>query len=329
VPVIEVADLPTPVEPLRPIADHAWVKRDDLTHAEYGGNKIRKLEFILADAKARGKNHIVTFGAIGTNHGVATAMLCSRLDMKCTVFLFDQPVTDAVRKNLKLMTGYGAELIPTGSLFRTVLSYTLSRYRWNKRAAFLFAGGSNAVGTLGFVNAVFELKMQIEKGECPAPAKIFCPVGSSATLAGLTLGVHLAGMDCEVVGIRVAPSHVGPFPACTTKTVSRLIGETASLLEKEGVQVGSAPIPTLVDDCFGEGYGVATAGGLRALEVFRPCGVALEQTYTAKAAAAFLDALKETDRPMLFWHTFNSRPPAFELDAVALKPSLQALLWGN
>ncbi|CAN0334612.1 unnamed protein product, partial [Chrysoparadoxa australica] len=84
----QLADLPTPVAPLAGVGANAWIKRDDLSHAVYGGNKIRKLEFILAEVMAQGREHVVTFGATGTNHGVATAMLCQQLGLRCTVLLF-------------------------------------------------------------------------------------------------------------------------------------------------------------------------------------------------------------------------------------------------
>ena len=200
----EAALLPTPVEKLS-FSDGAWIKRDDVTHAEYGGNKIRKLEFTIADAKRKGAKRIVTFGAIGTNHGVATAMMCQQNGLECVVYLFDQPITATVQQNLKLMQAYGAKLIYKGSLFKTVLAYYLSSYRAVSGSYFLFAGGSNLYGTLSFVNAAFELKEQIEKGECPQPKVIVCPVGSSATLAGLTSGFQLADLAIKVLGIRLAP----------------------------------------------------------------------------------------------------------------------------
>ncbi len=109
-PWLQLAELPTPVEHLSAIGANAWIKRDDLSHAVYGGNKLRKLEFILADALARGKDHVITFGATGTNHGVATAMLCQQLGIRCSVLLFDQPASNTVRDNLARMRNFGAVL---------------------------------------------------------------------------------------------------------------------------------------------------------------------------------------------------------------------------
>lgn len=313
-----LAALPTPIEKLS-IADNAWIKRDDLTHTEYGGNKIRKLEFIIADARKRGAKRIVTFGAIGTNHGVATAMLCNRFGLACTVYLFDQPVTETVQQNLRLMQYYEADLVYKGSLLSTVLAYYLNPMRASKSNYFLFAGGSNVPGTLSFVNAAFELKQQIAQGCMPEPGAIICPVGSSATLAGLTLGCQMAGIKTKVIGVRVAPSHLGPFPACTVDTVSSLIAKTHRYMATQlGIDIPAPLPPVLLDEYYGEGYGVASDEGWEAQALMQANGIKVEQTYTAKAVAAFLDELKKRDTPVLYWHTFNSNDMSKQAASVSI-----------
>lgn len=307
-PWLQLADLPTPVEPLTGLGANAWIKRDDISHAVYGGNKIRKLEFILADVIARGKKHVITFGATGTNHGVATAMLCQQLGLRCTVLLFEQPESQTVRDNLLRMKTFGAELIYCGSLANTVMRYYGHPLRLSRKVYFLFAGGSNIAGTFGFVNAAFELRQQIELGLCPMPAKIFVPVGSAATLAGLTIGVALSGLKAEVVGIRVAPSHLGVIPTCTVATVHQLMKRTARKLSRFGLSIPAIPAPTLIDSYYGEGYGVRSEKGETASARFSACGITLDQTYTAKAAAAYLDSVESSDELQLYWHTYNSRP---------------------
>jgi len=314
VAVRECASLPTPVQAL-PFADHAWIKRDDLTHPEYGGNKIRKLEFVAADALRRGARRIVTIGAIGTNHGVATAMICEKLGLDCVIYLFDQPASTTVAKNLKLMQAYGATLVYCGSLFNTVLAYYLSPYRLHRGSYFLFAGGSNVYGTLAFVNAAIELRDQIGRGDCPPIGTIVCPVGSCGTFAGLCYGFQLIGLDIRVLGIRVAREKLGPFAACTTGTVFRLMEAVYRLLRRHSSRPVPYPVmPRLIDDYYGDGYGVPTSSGERALQLFASAGISLEQTYTAKAAAAFLDELEVTDSNVLFWNTYNSRDMSAKAD---------------
>ena len=316
-PVENAGLFPTAVEAMA-ISPEAWIKRDDLSHEEYGGNKIRKLEFIIADAKRRGAKRIITFGAIGTNHGVATAMMCQRAGLEAVIYLFDQPVTDTVKKNLRLMQYYGARLIYKGTLFKTVLAYYLSSYRVQNGSYFLFAGGSNLYGTLSFVNGACELKAQIDQGLCPEPAVIVCPVGSSATLAGLSYGCQLLGMKTRVMGIRVAPARLGPFAACTTDTVYALMTEVHHYLKAFDSALPKPERPWLVDDYYGEGYGVATAKGDKAIELFAQQGIQLEQTYTGKAAAAFLDQLEQHQGPVLFWNTYNSRDMSARANAVQI-----------
>ena len=307
------ACLPTPIKALPDLGPNAWVKQDDLTHPDYGGNKIRKLDFVLADIKAKHKNHVITFGATGTNAGVATAMMCYRNNLKCTVYLFEQPLTQTVKDNIALMRAYGAELIFCGSLLKTVFSFYSSRYRLSRTSYFLWAGCSNSVATFAYINAAFELKQQIAQGQLPEPEHIFVPVGSCSTLAGLTLGAKLSGLNSKVIGIRVAPAYLGPFPACTEGEVNKVIKQAVKQMQKWGIKtkvLAAIPRCHFSDDFYGEGYGVASEASQSAIDIFKAQGITLENTYTGKAAAAFLLQLNKEDqdnaKPQLFWQTFNS-----------------------
>ncbi|WP_420588501.1 1-aminocyclopropane-1-carboxylate deaminase/D-cysteine desulfhydrase [Bacterioplanoides sp.] len=314
IPVIEFADLPTPVESFAgtgsevPLPENLWIKRDDLTNSDYGGNKVRKLEFIIADAQKQKKHSIVTMGATGTNHGVATATFCQANQLDSKVYLFEQPVTDTVLKNLKAMVRHGAKLQYRGSILKTALAYYASHIL-SPRSYHLPAGGSNIMGCIGFVNAALELKQQIDNGELPEPDKIICPVGSSGTLAGLTLGCQLLGLKTEVTGIRVAPSHLGPIPICTAETAQKLMQQTYRFLRKADNHIPTLTLNkvNLSDDYYGDGYGVASDAGDVAKTAFKASGIELESTYTAKAAAAALECCRANPQQnILYWHTFNS-----------------------
>lgn len=321
----QFACLPTPVTAIEKLgtldlAGRAWIKQDDLTHPQYGGNKIRKLDFVLADIKAKNKNHVITFGATGTNAGVATAMMCHRNGLKCSVYLFDQPLTQTVKDNLALMQAYGAELIYCGSLLKTVLSFYTSRYRLSSKSYFLWAGCSNPVATFAYINAAFEIKQQIDAKELPLPENIFVPVGSCSTLAGLTLGAQLSGLNTKIIGIRVAPSHLGPFPACTAGEVNKVIRQAVKQMQSWGVEaLTDIPKCHFSNDFYGDGYGVPSPESEEAMSLFQQANIKLENTYSAKAAAAFLQQLKKSHKPQLFWQTFNS---ANSLDSVANLTSL-------
>lgn len=314
IPVTAFADLPTPVERFAKTPhdfsapENLWIKRDDLTNKQYGGNKVRKLEFIIADAHKKNKHRIVTMGATGTNHGVATATFCQANQLGSKVYLFEQPVTDTVINNLKAMVRYGAELHYHGSILKTALAYYASNVL-SPRSYHLPAGGSNIMGCIGFVNAALELKQQIDRCELPEPDIIICPVGSSGTLAGLTLGCQLVGLKTQVLGIRVAPSHLGPIPICTTETAQKLMQQTYRFLRQADNNI---PVLTLnniylSDDYYGDGYGVASDAGDIAKTTFKTVGIELESTYTAKAAAAALELCRtKPKQQILYWHTFNS-----------------------
>jgi D-cysteine desulfhydrase len=313
-----LCELPTPVQPLPRIAANAFIKRDDLTHAEYGGNKLRKLEFIAAELRARRVRRVYTFGATGTNAGVAAAMVCRGLGIDCTVFTFEQPPSATVDKNQALMRHYGARLLHIGPLWATALCWYAHPRRLDPRSYFLFAGCSNPVATFAYVNAAFELRAQIERGECPAPAEIVVAAGSAATLAGLTLGCALAGLQAadgtptRVIGVRVAPAKVGPFDACTAEVVHAMMRSAQQRLlrlhPERGASLAVLPAVDLRDDWYGPGYGDSTTETDTAIAVAAQSGIALEQTYSGKAFAAFRTRLTAVAGPVLFWNTYSSRP---------------------
>lgn len=307
---LPLCTLPTPVQRLPAAGPDAWIKRDDLTHPQYGGNKLRKLEFIAAELRARHTRRVYTFGATGTNAGVAAALVCRDLGIACTVFTFDQPDSPTVRKNQALMRHYGARLVHIGPLWRTALAWYMHPRRLDPRSYFLFAGCSNPVATFAYINAAFELRDQIARGECPPPAEIVVAAGSAATLAGLTLGCALAGLPTRVIGVRVAPARVGPFDACTAGVVTTMMQRARRLIAAVDPATADRPLPAvdLRDDWYGNGYGEPSAAGDRATATAAADGVTLEPTYSAKAFAAFLERRAAGVAPVLFWDTYSSRP---------------------
>ncbi len=313
IPWISLGTYPTPIRQLQRLGDgNLWIKRDDLSSPIYGGNKIRKLEFILANAKRRNTRQVITFGGIGTNHGLATAIFCSHLDITCKLLLFWQPVTAHVQQNLLLFGKYNTQLVYKKTLWRTVIGYYLTERIKHPGAYFIYAGGSSIVGTIGYVNAAYELKAQVNRGEIPSPAVIICPLSSGGTLGGLALGVQLAGLNTRVIGIRVAQSYLGPFHACTAKTVKTLMNKTYALLRNACRQIPDISLepPQIKHDYFGDGYGFPTAEGNEAYHIARKYeDLRLDPTYTAKTFAAVLDyglRPRETPGPILFWNTYNS-----------------------
>ncbi len=331
-PLLSIGSFPTPVERLDKISPGLWVKRDDLTSPEYGGNKVRKLELILGDVQARKKQRIVTMGSIGTNHGLAVAYYARRLNISCTLLLFHQPLTPHVRRQLLLFKAFGAEM----QYYRRVLSaglafYTTCRIRYPK-AYFLYAGGSTPLGTLGYVNAAMELAQQIHNKMLPTPDVIFCPFGSGGTLAGLALGLRLCRLQTRLVGIQVTPPRLGPFPAINKGTVSRHMQATFRLLKHCSAQVPDVKLtaPEIDLRYLGDGYGYATKAGNAAMETARKyTSLVLDDTYTAKTFAAVLDYCREnTDNTVLYWHTLSAAALSTYANKALpgdLSPALQSL----
>ncbi|MBN1496336.1 MAG: pyridoxal-phosphate dependent enzyme [Spirochaetes bacterium] len=310
---VALGEFPTPVHRLNNLGHGSlWIKRDDLSSPVYGGNKVRKLEFILGDVMRSGKREVVTIGGIGTNHGLATAIYCRGLGLDATLIVFDQPVTRHVRQNLLLFHRYGARLVYAKDMIGAGAKfYTLERLK-RPNAYFLYAGGSSPVGALGFVSAAFELKKQIEEGLLPAPRYVVCPLGSSGTMAGLSLGLLLAGIPAEVIGVVVTRARLGPLQIATAGSVRALMRDTLRLLRRATAAVPDVAIgeQRVVHDYFGGAYGLPTPAGREALRVFgEKEGIRLEPTYTAKACAFLLDFIREPSRAnetVLYWHTYNS-----------------------
>ncbi len=287
------------------------VKRDDRSHPIYGGNKVRKLEFLLADALARGAKGVLTIGGIGTNHGLATAILAQRAGLSCHLVLFDQPMTDHVRRSLELFERFGAKIHRTRNIPLTL--FASYRMVWfpptNEPLYRISGGGSSPVGCLGFVNAAFELKRQIEQGVLPCPDLIFCPVGTCGTLVGLTLGVKLAGLPTRVIGVRVVEKFIG-----NSLAAAFLANRTLALMRRHGARPSLKAMTlrdfTILGGFLGRCYGDPTPESKRCVEVAARHGFRLETTYTGKTIAglqAYIQRHDLGDKTVLYWNTFNSQ----------------------
>lgn len=309
-PCEEIATLPTPVVALPCIdATRAWMKCDNISHKVYGGNKVRKLEFIIPELKRKQVREVITLGGTGTNSGVAVAMVCRDLGIGCRIYTFEQAPSVTVVKNAQRMQQFGATLVPVRTSVMAGLCYYLNWRRLDPHYYFLYAGCSNTVSVFGYVNALLELKEQVDAGECPAPDHIMIATGSCSTLAGLLLGAALIDWPIRITGVRVAPDYVGPVPGCTPELVSAFMRDALAIMARAYPELATLPLPTpvLTGDYYGAGYGLATPASDAALVMARDhAGIDLETTYTAKAFAAFIDALRNSSERVLFWNTHNS-----------------------
>jgi 1-aminocyclopropane-1-carboxylate deaminase/D-cysteine desulfhydrase-like pyridoxal-dependent ACC family enzyme len=319
---IPLGRYPTPVE-RQEIETEAGavpllVKRDDLCGREYGGNKVRKLEFLLAAARARGAERVITAGATGSHHALATAVYGRQLGFAVTLVLFPQKRTQHVRDVLLMDHALGAELRFARRMESVPFALLTARLAHRRQLTYVIPpGGSDAIGTLGYVSAGLELAAQIADGSAARPAAIHVAAGTLGTAAGLALGLAAAELDIPVVATRITARMV-----TNIGMLRRLLTRTHALLQRHGADMPPVAAAleriTLTHDQFGDGYGRPTPAGAVATERFAAVGLTLDTTYTAKAAAGLLAAAANgagDGAPLMFWHTLSSVAPHQLIDA--------------
>lgn len=330
-PWVSLGEFPTPVERLELAgcaAAEVWIKRDDRSGKPYGGNKVRKLELLLARALEAGQRTAVTVGAYGSHHALATAIYAREVGLGSHLVLYPQPLTEHVLDDLLLDHAVGAELTRAAGPIRAVWR---SR-KLGKRAdtARIAPGGSDALGTVGFVEAGLELGAQVEAGELPSPDAIVVAAGTCGTAAGLALGCELAGLETRVVAVRVVPAVI-----TNRFTVRRLKRGALKLLRRAGLEAPlRASVPVEIEPRqLGAGYGVPTPAAEDAVTRMAQAGIEVETTYTGKAAAALFQAGAFAGERVLFWHTYSSvdlAPRLAEVDPGELPAAFHpALLEGG
>jgi len=214
--------LPSPVEQVSGIegASDLWIKRDDLDAPLFGGNKARALEFLLGSV--RSGDTVLTLGGTGSTHVLATSVHARRLGAGTMAVRWQHEMNDIAST---VSTRLGDELSegqtrgsPIGAMLRC------SYLRLTRNVHFIPIGGSTPLGTLGHVNAGLELAKQVELGEMPLPARVVLPIATGSTMAGIALGLMLAGLVIPVIGIRVGPR------------IMRIAGECAGLRRRRRTQ---------------------------------------------------------------------------------------------
>jgi D-cysteine desulfhydrase len=326
-PRIPLGRFPTALDTVDVAGRTILVKRDDLCADGYAGNKVRKLEFLLADAQQRGARTLITAGATGSHHAFATAYYGSRLGFDVSLVLFPQRVTQHVREMLLHMHATGAEL----RWIRRVagVPFGMWRARLAHRAAAPYLvppGGSSDIGSLGYVNAGLELAAQLEDAAV-RPARIHVAAGTLGTVAGVAIGMAWAGARIPIIATRIASRLF-----TNERTLGNLVRATLRLLAARGATglpdaASALRLVALNHRGIGTGYGHATAAGEAAHDAFAAAGLMLDSTYTAKAAAALL--ADRTPGSPLFWHTLSAvlpRLPVQDADTAALPAPFHSYL---
>ena len=310
IPYLNYGVYPTPIEEASRFrealgggAPRVFIKRDDYTGPGFGGNKVRKLEYVLAKAMADGVEVAVTSGGLKSNHARVTAAMCARIGLRCVLVLNSAAVTYEGLKPASLAVDelLGAEVVRVASREEratTVESVAESLRGEGKKVAVIPIGASIPLGALGFVRAVEETKSRLEAIDTRIDY-VFHSSSSGGTQAGIVAGCQLFDWrGVKVVG--VSPDDPSASISAEVGKIIRGVGEALGAQLSEDV--------TVLDDYVGAGYGIPSAQGDEAIELLaRTEGVIIDPVYTAKAMAALIDwvrkgKLTENDNVM-FWHT--------------------------
>jgi 1-aminocyclopropane-1-carboxylate deaminase/D-cysteine desulfhydrase-like pyridoxal-dependent ACC family enzyme len=301
-PRVSLCTPPSPVHEITGIPDapQLWVKRDDFNAPVLGGNKVRALEFLLGEV--RPGDTVLTLGGAGSTHVLSTAVHARRIGAETMAMRWKHDmnnvadaVSDKLARELK-DTKVGAT--PIGAIVRC------GYVRLTRNVHFIPIGGTSPLGALGHVNAGLELAGQIERGDMPKPNEVVLPVATGGTMAGIALGLAIAGMDIPVVGARVGPRMYINLPK-----VHRIARDIARLIA--GISGVTVPMPEkmrIIHGVYGGAYGRPLAAGTAAAGLLeRVSGIRLDDTYSAKAFVASLDFARMKKGPTLFWLTFDAR----------------------
>ncbi len=311
-PRLRIAHAPTPLEPMKRLTEllggpSLWIKRDDCTGLATGGNKTRKLEYLMADALAQGADTVITQGATQSNHARQTAAIAAKLGLACHLILEDRTGYrhEDYRHsgNVFLDRLYGAQLseVPAGTDMDTAMATLADPLRAEGRRPYVIpGGGSNAIGALGYVTCALELVAQASDMGL-AIDRLVTATGSAGTQAGLVAGLEGARAGIPVLGVSVRAPR-----AAQEDKVFQLAAQTAELLGVAGA-VGREAVQAN-GDYVGEGYGVPTPGMIEAVTLLaRTEGILLDPVYTGKAMAGLIDLVRRGElrrgQNVVFLHT--------------------------
>ncbi len=335
-PRIRLGHGPTPLEPMENLTRHLcgarggpklWIKRDDCTGLSTGGNKTRKLEYLMADARAQGADTVVTQGATQSNHARQTAAACAKLGLACRILLEDRTgyTDEAYRMSgnvlLNKLHGAAVERRPGGADMAAEMEAVAERLRGEGRRPYVIpGGGSNPVGALGYVTAALELVQQAAEMGLRIDHVVHA-TGSAGTQAGLVTGLVALNSGIPVLGIGVRVPR--------EKQEANVLALAQRTAEHLGLPPGVVRTEHVVANCdyVGQGYGIPTQGMVDAVRLVAETeGILLDPVYSGKGMAGLVDLVRKGHFPegsnVVFLHTGGQvglfgYPDAFGLPAEA------------
>ena len=306
-PRLEFIGAPTPLEYLPRFSDYIgrdiFIKRDDVTPLAMGGNKLRKLEFLAADALREGADTLVTAGAIQSNHVRQTAAVAAKLGLNCVALLENPMGTKAENYlsngNRLLLDLFNVQVEMCDALTdpNAQLAELATRIEAQGFRPYVIpVGGSNALGALGYVESALEIAQQCEGAV--AISSVVVASGSAGTHAGLAVGLEQLMPEAELIGVTVSRKVADQLPKVVT--LQQEVARSLELTAKAGI--------TLWDDYFAPGYGIPNDDGMEAVKLLaRLEGILLDPVYTGKAMAGLIDGISQKrfkdEGPILFVHT--------------------------
>ncbi|MFM9859051.1 D-cysteine desulfhydrase family protein [Pseudoxanthobacter sp. M-2] len=321
IPRTPLVTLPTPLDAAARLGDalglDLFIKRDDLTGLGLGGNKLRKLEFILAEALAAGADTLMTTGGAQSNHARLTAAVAARAGLSCELFLKGEP-TDARTGNLLLDTLFGADIRFCGVVGYDEIDAQMAARaqelaKAGRKAVAIPLGGATGIGTLGYVVAFRELRDQVAAVRGDRQMTVVVAGGTGSTAAGLILGAALWAPTTRFLVVSASwKSDI------LTAEIRRCAADSAALL---GLKEPSLDAVQVTDAFVGPGYAQPSEAGIAAvLTTARTEGVLLDTTYTGKAMSGLVainaSGIIEAGTPAVFLHT-GGAPEIFTRDAAA------------
>ena len=297
-PRVRLGHMNTPLEPLTRLTEaldgpELWIKRDDCTGLSTGGNKTRKLEFLMAEAISQGADIVLTQGATQSNHARQTAAAAAKLGIKCHILLEDRTGMNDVsyRQNgnilLNHLHGATMEHRPSGLDMNVEMELVAEEFRSEGKIAYTIpGGGSNTVGALGYANCAQEILFQSTEMGLKID-QIIHATGSSGTQAGLIVGLKALSAQIPLLGIGVrAPKEK------QEENVFNLACETAIKIGCKGIVERNDVLANC--DYVGPGYGIPADSTLEAIDIFaRLEGVLLDPVYSGKGAAGLIDLVRK------------------------------------
>ena len=308
---VDLCHQPTPLEEMPRLSaaldgPKFWIKRDDCTGLATGGNKTRKLEFLLADALQQRADMLVTQGAVQSNHVRQTAAAACKFGLDCHALLErrvpDRAADYETTGNVLLDHIFGTtiEFRPPGLDMNAEARAVTEKFAVNGRKPyFIPGGGSNEIGALGYVSCAYEMLAQFDAQGLDV-GWIVLASGSAGTHAGLLAGLHAAGSNIPVMGISVRQPRERQIAA-----VHKLAAATAAQLTDKPLSL----VKTLIDDGYvGAGYGLPTEGTIAAINLIaRKEGILLDPVYSAKGLAGMIGLTEQkffdSQKDVVFLHT--------------------------